>query len=492
MGTVNKILFRLVPDPTTPRGQTRWLRFGVIFGVFLVAVFFAVRAGEMINPLEIFSERLILLFPALVGALLLLRWPMAGLMALVGGSLVVPFAIGTGTQTSINFAILMVVGITGLWLFDGIATKRPGWLYMPRPVLPFLILGIIATLAFLVGQLPWFTFASQAGLFAQAGGLGVFWLSAAAFTVTANQLRSLRVLEWMVWLYLGLGSLYVFGQIAGQLIPAIAVLSNRILQRGVYDHSVFWIWMAALSFSQAVFNHRLKPLARAALLAVLAGTLYVSLVLFSSWTSGWLPAGAAIGIILVVSGSRWAWFSLLIGAGSLALKADSIRRLLYSGDNTYSLMTRLEAWKIVGQIVKVNPLLGLGPANYYWYTPLYPILGYFVQFNSHNNYVDLIAQVGILGLLAFLWLAFEIGWLGMKLRDQVPDGFARAYVYGALGGLGAMLIAGMLGDWFLPFIYNVGLSGFRASALGWVFLGGMLALGRMIRGETADREQVAS
>jgi hypothetical protein len=34
----------------------------------------------------------------------------------------------------------------------------------------------------------------------------------------------------------------------------------------------------------------------------------------------------------------------------------------------------------------------------------------------------------------------------------------------------------MLGDWFLPFIYNVGYEGFRSSVLAWVFLGGLLAL----------------
>jgi len=53
-------------------------------------------------------------------------------------------------------------------------------------------------------------------------------------------------------------------------------------------------------------------------------------------------------------------------------------------------------------------------------------------------------------------------------------------VYGALGGLSGMLTAAMLGDWVLPFVYNVGLKGLRASVIGWLFLGGLIAVGNMM------------
>jgi hypothetical protein len=131
-------------------------------------------------------------------------------------------------------------------------------------------------------------------------------------------------------------------------------------------------------------------------------------------------------------------------------------------------------------IISKSPILGVGPANYYWYTPLFPILGWRVQFNSHSQYIDLLLQTGILGLFCFFWFAWTIGKLGWQLRNRVPAGFARAYVYGALGGLAGTLIAGGLGDWVLPFVYNVGLAGMRASLLGWLFLGGLVALEQIV------------
>src|SRR5205823_6261109 len=98
-------------------------------------------------------------------------------------------------------------------------------------------------------------------------------------------------------------------------------------------------------------------------------------------------------------------------------------------------------------------------SNYYWYTPLFPIMGYAVRFNSHNNYVDIVAQTGLVGLACLAWLAWAVGRVGWQLRTRVPEGFAQAYVYGALGGLAGTLVAGTLGDWVLPLVYNIGLTG---------------------------------
>jgi hypothetical protein len=78
-----------------------------------------------------------------------------------------------------------------------------------------------------------------------------------------------------------------------------------------------------------------------------------------------------------------------------------------------------------------------------------------------------------------LWFAWEIGRLGWRLRDRAPHGFARAYVYGALAGLVGTLAAGMLADWLIPFVYNIGFIGFRSSLWAWMFLGGLVAIEQM-------------
>ena len=133
------------------------------------------------------------------------------------------------------------------------------------------------------------------------------------------------------------------------------------------------------------------------------------------------------------------------------------------------------------QVFPLSPIFGLGPANYYWYTPLFPILGWYVSFNSHNNYIDILMQTGLVGLACFLWVIWELGRLGWCLRKHFVNDFAQGYVYACLGGLVGTLVSCWLADWLLPFAYNIGLRGFRASILAWFFLGGLVSLEQIAR-----------
>ncbi|MBE2235691.1 MAG: O-antigen ligase family protein [Anaerolinea sp.] len=140
---------------------------------------------------------------------------------------------------------------------------------------------------------------------------------------------------------------------------------------------------------------------------------------------------------------------------------------------------------LIGRVIDValrNPITGLGPAAYRPYAATQPLvlpgnrLWIGAVVSSHNNYVDLFAHVGLVGLALFGWFVVEIGRLGHRLRQRYASGFAAAYVNGMLAaGVGALVIMA-LADWILPFVYNIGFQGFQASVLVWLFLGGLVAL----------------
>jgi hypothetical protein len=99
--------------------------------------------------------------------------------------------------------------------------------------------------------------------------------------------------------------------------------------------------------------------------------------------------------------------------------------------------------------------------------------------NSHNNYVDLFSQVGLLGLGLFLWFAVELTRLGFRLRARFTEGFSAGYVNAMLAAWAGALLLMLFADWILPFVYNIGFRGFQASVLVWLFLGGLVALEQM-------------
>jgi O-antigen ligase len=447
------------------------LRLAVIAVVLLASLYFGRRP----------STRFILLPLVGIVVLIFLRWPFVGLVALLTSTLLIPFGLGTGTQTDLNIVILLLPVLIGLWFLDMLVIQRSITLRPMRVVLPLLLLCLVALLAFLMGQLPWFDAIPKAPLKSQLGGLAIFWLSAGAFLLVAHQIRDIRWLEWLTWIFIALGSIYVLARMLPLFGPRIT---------GLYPHgatgSLFWVWLVALSLSQAIFHKKLDHRLRILLVLLVIGVFYVSLFQTRAWASGWLPPLIAILTVLIFWKPRLGISISLIIVITFILRLESIVSAVFSLEE-YSYITRLAAWEIVIDLIKVNPILGLGPANYYFYTPLYSLMGYLVKFNSHNQYIDIIAQTGLIGFACFAWFVWQVGKLGFSLVKQAPEGFSRAYAYGALGGLAGTLVAGMLADWIIPFVYNIGFSGFRASVLGWIFLGGMVALGQIIE-DSPERE----
>lgn len=407
----------------------------------------------------------------IAGFILLLRKPELGLIATLVMALSIPYTIGTGTNTALHLAVIFIPILVAIWIADML--RRKSFVLATSPMnLPLFALAASATLSLIAGNLPWNFFAAKASMQAQLGGWGIYMLAVAACLLVGNLARDLRWLRWLTGIFLAIGAVYL---VASE-IPGLGFVARNIIVSAATG-SVFWIWLVALPAGQALFNNELSKPVRVAFGGLALMPLAIGGFETFSWASGWLPPLVALVVIALLRSPRTAILWAVPGFVLFMIKLDSISNAVISaGDNLYSLQTRLAAWSIVLDAVKANPLLGLGPSNYYFTVQLYPILGYYVSFNSHNNYVDLIAQTGLLGLACFLWFAFATFRTGWSIRDKVGTGFARGYVNACIGGLAGTLAAGMLGDWFLPFVYNIGISGFRASLLAWMFLGGLIAV----------------
>ena len=447
------------------------LRAAIIAGTAILCLAVPLAASPMQQLM------LVGLIVAGIAALFVLAFPPAGILALIVTAIVVPSPSMPG---GLNIAIILLGGLAGLHLLDMAVRQRRIWLVESRLVRPLVALAAVSVLSFAVGQLRWFPFGQYAPLNTQLGGLAIFVLSAGAFLLTAQQVTDLRWLARMVWVFVALSAVYF----AGWLADDIGTYTARFFQGGAVANSMFWLWTVTLSLSQALFNRSLPIYGRLALGLAAGGTVYIAYAGNSDWKSGYVPAVVAVGVILALRSWRVALGILMAAPAAMFF---ILTRAIASDE--YSYYSRLDAWAVVMKIVEANPILGLGPANYYWYVQQIPLRGYYIQFNSHNQYVDLIAQVGLAGLICFIWFAVEAALLGWRLRKSAPAGFAQAYVVGILGGLVGMLLAGMLGDWFLPFVYNIGLNGYRGGMLAWLFLGGLVSIEMMVRRQ--EREKAA-
>jgi len=433
----------------------KWIKYGIILATVLASLAATFWGSTTI---------LIVLIAAIAGIstlLLLIKYPNLGFIFILLGGWFVPFK-GPG---GFNASILMVILMLFLWFLDMFIVRRRFEFIHSRVIRPAAYFMLISTVAFGVGQIRWFAFANQAPLDAQIGGFAIYFFLVATMIMTANILHDVRWLKAIVWTFVGLGTIYVLGRAAN-----LEVI-DKIYAHGVYANSMFWTWLVALPLGQAIFNDKLKFRDRVVLFAIVAAAFYIALGKQNDWKSGWVPPAVVVGALLALRFKKLVLFAIpfaVIIAGYLAV--DLI------ATDKYSWATRVDAWMVVLDISKASPLIGLGFANYYWYATVFTIRGYHIRFNSHSQFVDIIAQTGILGMICFSWILAEIGRLSWDFMKKLPPGFPRAYAYSVFAGLLGSLMAAFLVDWILPFAYNIGLDGVRASILPWIFFGGMISI----------------
>ena len=181
-----------------------WLRY---------LVFVAILAISFALPFVSSPKRLILILGGILGlgiVLIFLERPYVGIPLVIIASMLIPIDVGVSAGSRINAPMLLIILLAGLWFLDMFVRQRKMQFVSSRPLLPLVVFVIIVLLSFVMGQLPWFVFAQNAPLTAQLGGLALFLLSILAFFLVAQLIKDLRWLEWMTWLFLALGGIYVF------------------------------------------------------------------------------------------------------------------------------------------------------------------------------------------------------------------------------------------------------------------------------------------
>lgn len=456
--------------PFIIRRLSDWLKPVVILVVLAVSIIFGLKASPTWALLSV------LLVGGFIGFIILHHHPEVGIFLLPPISFFAPWLINTGTNVAFNLTFLISIAIIGVWIIRTITTRHQST-KQSNSIDILAVLFIISTcLSLVAGQVRWVIFAqNQASLPAQVGGWLLYVIPIGLMLYVQTHLQDLRWLKILTWLFIALGSIYII-----EFYSPVDIISRFHFFTSGNTGSMYWIWLTALAFGQFLFNKELHPISKIALGLLTIGIIAAGLSDSQRyWISGWLPPLIAIGTIVWLKSWRVGLAGSILAIIILVIAQASIFTDV-GLTNEYSLNSRAATYPIMFELIKANPIIGLGFANYSHYTSLYPIWGWYVSFNSHNNYMDIIAQTGFIGLLLFLLLMIAIGLRGWKLHKLELDGFSSGFINGCLGGLVGMLAAGILGDWFLPYLYNIGIPGFRSSVFAWIFIGGLLAIGKII------------
>lgn len=118
-----------------------------------------------------------------------------------------------------------------------------------------------------------------------------------------------------------------------------------------------------------------------------------------------------------------------------------------------------------------HPLFGVGPGNSWPYMHRYSVID-----TPHNQYLNLLLELGIVGLACFAWFIVAAFRMGVDALRRVGDGFRRTLVTGWFALFVGMVVSGLTGDFIFHSIRNGGLEMFSGYYLQWVFLGMVASL----------------
>ena len=203
--------------------QRRLIKLFIISAVFILSATITI-----VLPSKNFA--MILVMVAAVGAAIFyLKYPPLGLIVLIVGAFLLSFELGTGSQTGLNIAILLLPVLIGVWFIDKFVRQRDLKIFWSRTYLPLVGFVFVCILAFALGQLPFFVFADQAPILSQLGGLAIFLLSAGVYVLTANIIPDLKWLKRLTLTFILMVSVYLIGK--GNKLKTDALANYRILKK---------------------------------------------------------------------------------------------------------------------------------------------------------------------------------------------------------------------------------------------------------------------
>jgi O-antigen ligase len=180
--------------------------------------------------------------------------------------------------------------------------------------------------------------------------------------------------------------------------------------------------------------------------------------LIFSWSRGaWLALAAAVVVTALSLPRRWIHSLILFGCGGVLLlgvaasgripasitdrltssfadlfSATDVRGINITPEN-YAAIERFAHWQAAIEMARLYPWTGVGFGNYEAAYPQSRLLAWeFALGHAHNYYLNVLAEIGIIGLAAYLVMWCIIIMVTWQARRH-PDPFASAAAAGLLG-----------------------------------------------------------
>lgn len=219
-----------------------------------------------------------------------------------------------------------------------------------------------------------------------------------------------------------------------QALEASQGITTRVFGTMANPNTYAGYLVMIIALFGAFLTERIRPWLRAMVLAGLAVALFSLVYTYSREA---LFALVAVGLVIAIAGDARALVVLVV-FGLLAVVADPklLDRVLFGFSNTYTSVSlsygRLYFWEKSLYVISQHPLVGVGPGLFGgsvakdFHSPVALHYGLESMSNVDSQWIQATAEMGILGLVAYLWILIAIVKTGLQVRKLDQDPFFRA------------------------------------------------------------------
>ena len=290
-----------------------------------------------------------------------------------------------------------------------------------------------------------------------------------------RMVRTLKDAQWMIGAFLVIGLPYALGTIfAGPLH-----LYSQDVILGVQRPEVFGttssilgilnVQFTCVALSLLLYTHNVSLRLGLALLTCI----FAASVVMTFGRETW------IGLLLAVWAILWfrfknpltLLFPLMILPLVLLIFPDVIN--FYNPTVVYG-ADRINIWQDAIAIWQHSPYMGVGAGNFQFFDIAY---GTEVVGVAHNQFLEVLAEMGVQGLLCLLVTIVMIGRVTLNCFNTALSDMGKAVSLAYLGYFAALLFATFFTDSFVPSTAAAGGTGpFLILSYSWVFLGLVLSI----------------
>ena len=406
------------------------------------------------------------------------------LYILVAAPTLILSATGSGILSRLYIGNLLFVLIVIIWLLQAMSTKSKMKLARSQtrilvPLICFAIIGLISIVYSHLSPDPHVTYAflhSNVSLLLVNATEMFLLISFPLFIVVVPALlRTLRDARWMIGTYLLVGLLYAIGTV---LAGPLHLYSQQVIL-GAQRPEVFGtsssnlgilnVLFTCLALGQTLYARKESTRLGFGLLTCI----FAAAVVLTFGRESWIGLVIAVWLIL------WLRFKSL-PALLLPLIVLPLLLLLFPGITDFFNPTkvygfdRLNIWQDAIAIWQHSPYMGVGAGNFQFFDLTY---GTEVVGVAHNQFLSVLAEMGVQGLVCFLVAIVMIGRMALERFNTAISDSGKAVALAYLGHFAALLVATFFTDSFVPSTAAAGGTGpFILMSYPWFFLGLVLSI----------------